>query len=310
MLYKNLLEAVGNTPLVKLNKMVSPDMADIYVKYEGLNVGGSIKTRTALAMIEKAEKEGLLNNDSIIVEPTSGNQGIGLSLIGALKGYRVKIIMPDSVSVERKKLCEHYGAEVILIHDNNNIGEAMKECINLALKLKAEDPRVCVPGQFQNIANVDIHRDVTAKEILNDCPTKIDGFCSGIGTGGTLSGIGEALKEANPDCIVWALEPEKAAMLSNGCVGTHLQMGIGDGIIPDILDRNIIDEIKIIKDDEAVFIAQMAARLEGFMCGITSGTNIIGAMMLARKLGKGHTVVTILPDTGERYFSTSLFSLD
>jgi len=310
MLYNNLLEAIGNTPLVKLNKMVSPDMADIYVKYEGLNVGGSIKTRTALAMIEQAEKNGLLTKDSIIVEPTSGNQGIGLSLIGALKGYKVKIIMPDSVSVERKKLCEHYGAEVILVHDNNDIGEAMDMCIKLSLKMKQENSNVCVPGQFQNIANVVIHRDVTAKEILNDCPTKIDGFCSGIGTGGTLSGIGETLKKANPECVVWALEPEKAAMLSNGKLESHLQMGIGDGIIPEILDKSIIDDIKVIKDDEAVFIAQMAARLEGFMCGITSGTNIIGAMMLARKLGKGHTVVTILPDTGERYFSTPLFSLD
>lgn len=310
MLYNNLLEAVGNTPLVKLNKLVSPDMADIYVKYEGLNVGGSIKTRAALAMVEEAEKKGILHKNSIIVEPSSGNQGIALSLIGALKGYKVRIIMPDSVSEERRKLCEHYGAEVVLIHDDCNIGDCIEKCIALALKMKQEDENVCVPGQFQNYANIDVHKNVTAKEILDDCPTMIDGFVSGIGTGGTISGIGEALKEANPNCIIWALEPENAAILSKGSIGTHSQMGIGDGILPDILNSSIIDDVKIIKDDEAVFVSQMAARLEGFMCGITSGTNIIGAMMLARELGKGHTVVTVLPDTGERYYSTDLFKLD
>lgn len=307
MIFNNILDAMGNTPLIRLNHLVDEDCAQIFVKFEGLNVGGSIKTRTAYNMIEHAEQEGLLKEDSIIVEPTSGNQGIGLALIGAVKGYPTKIIMPDSVSVERRKLVQHYGAEVILIHDDGNIGKCIDDCIQLALKMKEEDPRVYVPQQFENKANVEIQKNRTAQEILRDCDCPIDGFCSGIGTGGTITGIGEALKEVYPDMTIWAVEPENAAILAGGSIGTHLQMGIGDGIIPAILNQNIYDDICVVEDDIALQTAKDLAAKEGILCGISSGSNVAAAIQLAKKLGKGKTVVTILPDTAERYFSTPLF---
>ncbi|MBO7384859.1 MAG: cysteine synthase family protein, partial [Clostridia bacterium] len=271
------------------------------------NVGGSIKTRTAFNMICDAEKKGLINKNTVIVEPTSGNQGIGLALVGAVKGYRVKIIMPDSVSVERKKLVEHYGAEVILIHDAGSIGECIEECVQTALAMQAKDPNVFVPQQFENPANTDIQRRVTGREILEEAGKPIHGFCSGIGTGGTITGIGETLKAANPDITIWAVEPENAAILSGGSIGTHVQMGIGDGLIPPILNTNIYDEVYIIKDDEAIRISKELASREGILCGISSGTNVAAAIKLARTLGRGKTVVTVLPDTAERYFSTPLF---
>ena len=307
MIHNTILDAIGQTPVIRLQHLSNPNDAQILVKFEGLNVGGSIKTRTAYNMILEAEKQGLLNKDSIIVEPTSGNQGIGLSLIGAVRGYRVKIIMPDSVSVERRKLVEHYGAEVILVHDAGNIGLCIEECLNLAMKMKKEDPKVFVPQQFQNPANVAIQREQTAKEILEQVDVPIDGFCSGIGTGGTITGIGEVLKKANPNTEIWAVEPKNAAILSGGSIGTHVQMGIGDGVIPEILNQDIIDDVYIIDDDEALKISKELASLEGIMCGISSGTNVAAAIKLAKKLGKGKTVLTILPDTAERYFSTPLF---
>ena len=307
MIYNNVLEAVGRTPLIRLNRMVEPDSADILVKFEALNVGGSIKTRTALNMIEQAEKQGLINSDSIIVEPTSGNQGIGLALVGAVKGYRTIIIMPDSVSEERRKLIRHYGAEVKLIHDAGDIGACIDECLQMALKMKEKSDKVFVPQQFANINNVKAHKRYTALEIMQQCADPIDGFCSGIGTGGTITGIGEVLKAQYPDIEIWAVEPENAAILAGGTIGTHLQMGIGDGIIPDILNRNIYDEIYVVTDEEALNTAKRLAREEGLMCGISSGTNVAAAIKLAKKLGKGKTVVTVLPDTAERYFSTPLF---
>ena len=307
MVYDNILQAIGNTPIIKLNRMVDSDSADILVKFEGLNVGGSIKTRTAFNMIEDAEKRGLLNKDSIIVEPTSGNQGIGLALVGAVKGYKVKIIMPDSVSEERRKLVNQYGAEVVLVHDDGNIGLCIEECLNLALKMKSENPKVFVPQQFENPANQQVQRDVTGMEILRDVNAPIHGFCSGIGTGGTITGIGETLKGKNPDMIIWAVEPENAAILSGGSIGTHIQMGIGDGLIPAILNQEIIDDICIVKDEEAIKTSKDLALKEGILCGISSGTNVAAAIKLAKKLGKGKTVVTVLPDTAERYFSTPLF---
>lgn len=307
MVYNNILEALGNTPIIKLNNMTSENDAEILVKFEGLNVGGSIKTRTAYNMIVDAENKGLLNENSIIVEPTSGNQGIGLALVGAVKGYKVKIIMPDSVSEERRKLVKHYGAEVILVHDAGNIGLCIEECLELALKMKAENKNVFVPQQFENPANPEIQRKGTAAEILKQVNKPIHGFCSGIGTGGTITGIGEVLKEANPDMTIWAVEPENAAILSGGSIGTHLQMGIGDGIIPEILNTKIFDDVCIIKDEEALKTSKELASKEGIMCGISSGTNVAAALRLARKLGKGKTVVTVLPDTAERYFSTPLF---
>ena len=307
MICNNILEAVGNTPMIRLNKMTGPEDASILVKFEGLNVGGSIKTRTAYNMISDAEKKGLLNKDTIIVEPTSGNQGIGIALVGAVRGYKVKIIMPDSVSEERRKLVEHYGAEVVLVHDAGNIGECIEECLALALRMKAEDPNVFVPQQFENPANPEIQRSSTGMEIINQVDGPIHGFCSGIGTGGTITGIGETLRKYNPDIEIWAIEPDKAAVLSGGTIGTHVQMGIGDGFIPEILNTEIFDDVCIINDDEALETAKQLAIREGIMCGISSGTNVAAALKLAKKLGKGKTVVTILPDTAERYFSTPLF---
>lgn len=307
MVYNNILEAMGNTPIIRLKKLPKPGSAEILVKFEGLNVGGSIKTRTAYNMICDAEKRGIINKSTIIVEPTSGNQGIGLALVGAVKGYTTKIIMPDSVSEERRKLVEHYGAEVILIHDAGNIGACIEECLQTALRMQKENPNVFVPQQFENPANTEIQRSQTAVEILNSIDGPIHGFCSGIGTGGTITGIGETLKSENPDIEIWAVEPEHAAILSGGSIGTHIQMGIGDGLIPAILNRDIIDDICIIKDDEAIETSKRLASEEGIMCGISSGTNVAAALKLAKKLGEGKTVVTVLPDTAERYFSTPLF---
>ena len=307
MICNSILDAMGNTPLIRLNHIAEPDSAEILVKFEGLNVGGSIKTRTAFNMIREAEKEGRIGPDTIIVEPTSGNQGIGLALVGAVKGYRVRIIMPDSVSEERRKLVEHYGAEVILVHDNGNIGLCIEECLNMALKMRDEDPHVFVPQQFENPANPAIQRSGTGREILEQVGGPIHGFCSGIGTGGTITGIGETLKAKNPDMTIWAVEPENAAILSGGSIGTHVQMGIGDGVIPAILNQSIYDDVCIVKDEEALQTAKDLAAKEGIMCGISSGTNVAAALRLARKLGKGKTVVTVLPDTAERYFSTPLF---
>ena len=307
MICNNVLEAMGRTPLIRLNRMVPADSARVLVKFEGLNVGGSIKTRVAYNMILEAQEQGRIGPDTVIVEPTSGNQGIGLALIGAVFGYKVRIIMPDSVSAERKKLMQHYGAEVVLVHDAGNIGDAIEECLQLALKMEREDLNVFVPQQFSNPANPKAHRHQTGLEILEQVGAPLDGFCSGIGTGGTITGIGETLKALNPHMTIWAVEPENAAILAGGTVGTHLQMGIGDGLIPENLNRNIYEDICIISDEEALQTARDLARLEGLMCGISSGTNVAAALRLAKKLGPGKTVVTVLPDTAERYFSTPLF---
>ena len=307
MVYNHVLEALGNTPMIRLSKIVPADCAEVLVKYEGVNIGGSIKTRTAYNMVVDAEQRGILTKDTIIVEPTSGNQGIGLALIGAVKGYKVRIIMPDSVSAERRKLIKCYGAELVLVHDDGDIGACIHECLETALRMAREDKNVWVPQQFENPANPQVHMDHTAQEILEQVEGEIHGFCSGIGTGGTISGIGGTLKEKNPDMTIWAVEPENAAILSGGNIGTHLQMGIGDGLIPDNLDMDIYDEVAIVTDDEAINTTQRLIREEGILCGISSGTNVAAALRMAKKLGPGKTVVTVLPDTGERYFSTQLF---
>ncbi|MCR5341404.1 MAG: cysteine synthase family protein [Saccharofermentans sp.] len=308
MICDTILDAVGNTPLIRLHRMVKPGFAEVLVKFEGLEVGGSIKTRTALRMIEQAEKDGKINKDSIIVEPTSGNQGIGLALIGAVKGYKTVIIMPDSVSEERRKLVQHYGAEVILTHDDGDIGKSIRDCIDIANDMKAKNPKVFIPQQFENPANLDAQYYWTAKEIIEEAGKKIDGFVSGIGTGGTITGIGRALREVNPEVTILAVEPEHAAILSGGSIGTHVQMGIGDGLIPAILDTKIYDGIEIITDEQALNTSKDLALKEGILCGISSGTNVAGALRLAELLGEGHTVVTVLPDTAERYFTTPLFN--
>lgn len=307
MIYNDILEAIGHTPLIKLNHMVPEGAADIFVKFEGLNVGGSIKTRTAYNMILDAETKGLIGPETIIVEPTSGNQGIGLALVGAVRGYNTVIIMPDSVSEERRKLVSHYGAEVILVHDSGDIGACIQECIAIADRMRKENPNVYVPQQFENLANPAVQRDVTGHEILKDLGCPPDGFCSGIGTGGTITGIGETLKEANPNIVIWAVEPQNAAILSGGSIGTHVQMGIGDGLVPPILNQNIYSDIYIVTDEQAIQTAKDLAKKEGIMCGISSGTNVAAAIVMAIKLGAGKKVVTVLPDTAERYFSTELF---
>ena len=308
MIYNNILEAIGNTPMIRLNRMPEEGSAEVLVKMEGLNVGGSIKTRTALNMIEQAEKEGLIDPaETIIVEPTSGNQGIGLALVGAVKGYKTIIIMPDSVREERRKLVRHYGAEVILIHDAGDIGACIDECLRTALRMRDENPKVFVPQQFENPNNTLTHKKYTALEIMAQVAGPIDGFCAGIGTGGTITGIGEVLKAQYPNIEIWAVEPENAAILAGGTVGTHLQMGIGDGIIPDILNQQIYNDIYVVTDEEALETSRRLAREEGLMVGISAGTNVAAALRLAKKLGKGKTVVTVLPDTAERYFSTPLF---
>ncbi|MBR3149424.1 MAG: cysteine synthase A [Eubacterium sp.] len=307
MICNTILDAIGHTPMIRLNKMTGSDDAEILVKYEGVNIGGSIKTRTAYNMLKQAAKNGKINQDSIIVEPTSGNQGIGIALVGAVMGYKVKIIMPDSVSEERRKLIKNYGAEVVLIHDDGDIGACIEECIQTSLRMAKEDDRVFIPSQFDNPDNPKAHIYYTATEILEQVNGEIHGFCSGVGTGGTISGIGEVLKRQNPAIKIWAVEPANAAILSGGSVCTHLQMGIGDGLNPENLNTKIYDNICVISDNEAIETARRLASEEGIMCGISSGSNVAAAIRLARRLGKGKTVVTVLPDTGERYFSTELF---
>lgn len=289
--------------------MVPAGSADVLVKYEGVNIGGSIKTRTACNMILDAEARGILTPDTVIVEPTSGNQGIGLALVGAVKGYRVRIIMPDSVSEERRKLIQAYGAELVLIHDDGDIGACIQACLDTANRMAREDKNVWVPQQFENPSNPAVHKAQTAMEILDQVEGEIHGFCSGVGTGGTLSGVGAVLKDRFPDLKIWVAEPQNAAILSQGPIGSHLQMGIGDGLIPDNLDMTIFDQVSIVTDQEAIQTAQRLMREEGILCGISSGSNVTVALRMAKELGEGKTVVTILPDTGERYFSTQLFDI-
>lgn len=308
MIYPDILAAIGHTPVIRLNHMTGPSDAEIVVKYEGMNIGGSIKTRTAYNMICEAEWRGEITpGKTTLVEPTSGNQGIGLALVGAVRGYRVRIVMPDSVSEERGKLMRHYGAEVILVHDEGDIGACIEECLRTAQEMAAADPDVYIPQQFENPDNPLVHKYHTGVEILEQVEGPIDGFCSGIGTGGTISGIGTVLKNQFPEITIWAVEPENAAILSGGSIGTHLQMGIGDGLIPANLNREIYDHICVVTDREALQTAKDLAKKEGILCGISSGSNVAAAIRLAKELGAGKRVVTVLPDTGERYFSTPLF---
>lgn len=303
----NVLEALGDTPIVKLTRIVPPGSGDVLVKLENLNLGGSIKSRTAFGMIEAAERLGRLGPNSILVEPTSGNQGIGIAMVAAIKGYRARIVMPASMSIERRKLIEAYGAEVVLTPVGKNISETFKTCIEEVSRMAQEDPDVVVLQQFENPANPEIHRRTTGREILEQVDAPIDAFVAGIGTGGTITGIGAVLKERYPAIKIFAVEPSTSAVLSNGVVSAHKQQGIGDGFIPKILDQEIYDEVITVDDDDALATARLLARKEGLIVGISSGSNVYAAMKVARHLGPGKTVVTILPDTGERYFSTELF---
>ena len=308
MLYLNILQAIGNTPLIELKSFKRKGMATIYAKAEFLNVGGSIKTRTAYQMILDAKRRGLINKKSVIVEVSSGNQGIGIALVGAVLGLKVVIVMPDSVSEERVKLIKHYGASVVKIKDYGDIGDAIKRCEQYANNLKNENSRVFMSNQFANPVNAITHEEITAREIIAELNGDVDGLCVGVGSGGTITGIGRAIKRLNPRSQVWAVEPKNAKILfEKGKITSHIQMGIGDGIIPTILDRSIISGVVTVSDEDAVKMARRLAVKEGLACGISSGSNLCGAVALARRLGAGKKVVTILPDGAERYFSTPLF---
>ena len=302
MLYENLLDLIGNTPLIKLNHIFGDDIADIYVKLEGFNLGNSIKDRAALGMIEEAEKSGKLLPGGTIVEPTSGNTGISLALIARLKNYNVVIIMPDTMSVERRNIMTALGAELILTDGS----KGMKGAIEKAYELIQENKNYFMPQQFENPANPQKHYETTGVEIIKDLPD-LDAFVAGVGTGGTLTGVGKRLKEHNPDIKIIAAEPSASPVISGGIPGKHKIQGIGAGFIPKNLDLSIIDEIIKISDEEAFIFCKELSLKNGLFLGISSGANVAAAYKVAKKLGKGKKVVTVSPDGAEKYLSTDLF---
>lgn len=298
-LANSVLELIGNTPMVKLNRMVEPNMAQILAKLESYNVGGSVKDRICLSMIEDAERKGLIGPDSTIIEPTSGNTGIGLAMICAVKGYRCMLTMPETMSSERVHILKSYGAEVILTPGTDGMLGSIKKAEELLQKI----PNSFMPQQFKNEANPEIHRKTTAKEILQVTGEAIDAFVAGVGTGGTITGVGEVLKGKNAKIKIVAVEPRVSAVLSGGEPGPHKIQGIGAGFIPEILNRDIIDEIVLVYDSDAFTTSRRLAREEGLFVGISAGAAVWVALKVAKTLGKGKVVVVILPDTGERYFS-------
>lgn len=302
MKYENIYKTIGKTPLVKINNLTDENMADIYVKVESFNPAGSVKDRPALYMIKDAQEKGILKSGGTIVEPTSGNTGIALSMIGAARGYKVIIVMPYTMSIERRRLMQAYGAELILTEGKYG----MQGAVDKALELK-EEHGYFMPNQFGNPANVKAHYETTAVEILKAIGGPFDAFVAGVGTGGTVSGVGRRLKEVNPKAIVVAVEPKKSPLLSEGKAGSHKIQGIGANFVPEILDRGILDEIITVEDEDALNLARRIGAEEGIFCGISSGANVFAAIELAKRLGKGKKVVTVLPDTGERYLSTALF---
>ncbi|MBU3176966.1 cysteine synthase A [Clostridium estertheticum] len=302
MMYNNVLDMIGGTPVLKLNKLVNGDMADVYVKLEKYNPAGSIKDRAALGMIEKAEKLGLLKEGFTIVEPTSGNMGIALAMIGRIKGYDVIIVMPDSMSVERRSLIKAYGAQLVLTDGS----KGMKGAINKAKEISDGDSKFFLPQQFVNIANPEKHYETTAEEIFSDI-SDVDVFVAGVGTGGTITGVGRRLKEFNKEIKIVAVEPAKSPVLSGGEPGPHKIQGIGAGFTPDIYDSSVIDEIMQITDEDAFDIAKRLAKEEGILVGISTGANVAAAIKIAKKLGKGKKVVTVAPDGGEKYISMGIY---
>ena len=298
-LANNVLELICNTPMVKFNRVVEKDSAAVYAKLEQFNPGGSVKDRICLSMVMEAERQGLLKEGSTIVEPTSGNTGIGLAMVGAVKGYHVVLTMPETMSVERIYILKALGAEVVLTPGIEGMSGAIKK----AEEILKNTPHSFMPQQFKNPANPKIHRETTAKEILDAVGEKIDGFVAGVGTGGTITGVGEVLKEINPKVRVIAVEPEASPVLSGGKPGPHKIQGIGAGFVPDILNLKIIDEIVKVSDNDAYRASRRLAREEGLFVGISSGAAAFVALQVAKALGKGKTVVTVLPDTGERYAS-------
>ena len=302
MMYNNVLDMIGATPVLKLNSLVKGDMADVFVKLEKYNPAGSIKDRAALGMIEKAEELGVLKEGFTVVEPTSGNMGIALAMIGRIKGYNVIIVMPDSMSVERRNLIKAYGAELVLTDGS----KGMKGAINKAKEIAEGNPTYFIPQQFVNVANPEKHYATTAEEIISDVKD-IDVFVAGVGTGGTITGVGKRLKEIRSEIKVVAVEPAKSPVLSGGEPGPHKIQGIGAGFTPDIYDSSVVDEIIKVTDEEAFDIAKRMAKEEGILVGISTGANIAAAIKVAKKLGKGKKVVTVAPDGGEKYISMGIY---
>lgn len=305
-IYNDVTELIGKTPLLKINNLTGKDEGTVLIKLERNNPGGSVKDRICYNMVKRAEEEGKLKTGGTIVEPTSGNTGIGLALFGAARGYKVILTMPDSMSVERRKLLKAYGAEIILTPGSEGMNGAIKKAEEI---LKNND-NTFMPQQFENPANPEIHRETTAKEIWDDTKGNIDYFVSGVGTGGTLTGTGEYLKEKNPNIKIVAVEPANSAVIFGEKAGPHKIQGIGAGFIPDVLKTDLIDKVIKIDNEEAIYFARQTARKEGILLGISSGAAIAAAVKLAKELGKDKKIVAIAPDTGERYLSTDLFEIE
>jgi cysteine synthase len=303
--YEDLTQVVGRTPLVRLNRLAKGVDATVLVKLESINPGGSVKDRIGLAMIEAAEKAGLLKPSTVIVEPTSGNTGIGLAWVAAVKGYRIILTMPDTMSIERRSLLAALGAEVVLTEGH----KAMNGAIERAEQLVREIGDAFMPLQFTNPANPDVHRRTTAEEIWKDTGGKVDVFVAGVGTGGTITGVGEVLKKRKPGCRIVAVEPVDSPVISGGRPGPHMIQGIGAGFVPEVLNRSVIDEIVTVRNDDAMRTARELARVEGILAGISAGANVWAALQVARRPeARGRIIVTIICDSGERYLSTPLFA--
>ncbi len=296
---ESILDLIGNTPMVKLRKVPEKNSATIYAKLEMFNPGGSVKDRIALNMVEQAEKKGLLRPGSTIVEPTSGNTGIGLAIVGRVKGYKVILAMPEGTSQERIQILQSFGAEVVLTPAK----EGMIGAVEKAREIIAVQKDAFMPQQFTNPDNPAMHRKTTAKEILKDTDGKIDAFVAGVGTGGTITGVGEVLKKHDPKIRVVAVEPKNSAVLSGGKPGPHMIQGIGAGFVPDVLDRSVIDEVLAVDDQEAYKMAKRLSREEGIFAGLSCGAACVAALKVAKQLGEGKTLVVIFPDSGERYLS-------
>ena len=299
----SVLELVGRTPMVRLNRVVPPGGAAVWAKVEFFNPGGSVKDRIGLAMIEAAERDGLLSRGGTIVEPTSGNTGIGLAMVAAIKGYRLILTMPETMSVERRKLLEAYGAEVVLTPGEEGMSGAVKQ----ARRLACDNPGFFMPQQFENPANPEVHRRTTAREILAQVDARIDAFVAGVGTGGTVTGVGEVLRERYPEVLVIAVEPEGSAVLSGGDCGSHRIEGLGAGFVPGVLNRGVLSRVITVTDEAAMAMARRLAREEGLLVGISAGASAWAAAQVATELGLGKTVVVVFPDTGGRYLSTELY---
>lgn len=301
----SITELIGQTPIVKLNRLVDENSADVYVKLEYMNPGSSVKDRIALAMIENAEKKGLLKHGDTIIEPTSGNTGIGLAMVAAAKGYRAILVMPETMSMERRNLLRAYGAELVLTPGPDGMGGAIQKASDLA-----QENGYFLPQQFENEANPEVHRLTTGKEIVEQMGDQLDGFVAGVGTGGTITGAGEVLREAYPAIKIYAVEPVDSAVLSGGEKGPHKIQGIGAGFVPQILNTEIYDEVIRVTGDDAFEYARRVARKEGILGGISSGAAIYAALEVAKKLGKGKKVLAIIPSNGERYLSTPLYQFE